>query len=55
MWVFGNSEGIPHVMLNVVKHPRGTGFFVSLRMTRTPANPKEPFISIPQVDNHAVI
>ena len=41
-WVFGITWGLPHVMLNVVKHPRGEGFFVSLRMTKTPANPKEP-------------
>ena len=32
----------PHVMLNEVKRLRGEGFFGSLRMTRTPANPKEP-------------
>jgi hypothetical protein len=29
-------------MLNAVKHPKGTGFFVSLRMTGIPEIPKEP-------------
>jgi len=40
--ILWDLTGVPHVMLNAVKHPRGTGFFVSLRMTRTPANPKDP-------------